>query len=480
MRKTKIIATIGPSCGNKEKLQLLIHKGVDVFRINASHIAPESLKKWIRLIRTSASSINKSIAVLLDLQGPRVRTGPLKDKIPLELQRGDRVTIVSSSRPGADKTITTACRPFAKMVKRGDPVLLDNGYLELKAIKILKNKVECRVIVGGVLGENKGINLPNAPITLPALTHNDRLCLKHSVKSGVDYIALSFVRSGKDIEEVKKYLKKIRADIPIIAKIEKPRALEHIDSIMEAADGIMVARGDLGIELGIQKVPLIQKELISKANRKGIAVITATQMLESMMQHSQPTRAEASDIANAVLDGTDAVMLSGETAIGKYPVESVHVMSQIILDAERIEPTRSSFLSNDEREGPSPLHAITHAAQYAAYDSGAKAIVAYTHSGKTAVLISKLERSFLTLALVPDENVCRRLILLRGVVPLKIHYPKRAEDILLEGDQAVLRRKLLKKGDLIVIVSGKQAIPAARYMLKIHRIGDIKFNDPSS
>jgi len=474
VRKTKIIATIGPACQKPNDLKQLILKGVDVIRINTSHTTPGELKFWIQLIRRVCVKIESPVGILVDLQGPRVRTGLLKNHSPIFLKKGSVLTLKVSSRVGTEKAITTACKELPRMVKVGDAILLDNGMIHLKVIQKRKQEVIVRVLAGGKLGENKGVNLPNAPVTLPALTSNDRECLKVATRLKVDFVALSFVRSKKDILTVKKALEKLGSDIPIIAKIEKPKAALNIEDILKVTDMIMVARGDLGIEMGIEKVPIFQKKLIAKANQYGVPAITATQMLESMMEQAHPTRAEVSDIANAIFDGTDAVMLSGETAIGKYPIKAVDVMSRIITETEHhkgLDPD-DVFLGASVYEG-SPIHAITRAARVASRNLRAKAIVAFTKSWKTAVLVSKLDPRARIIALTPSEETLRRLSILRGVVPVKMKFSYNTDLMLKTADRTVLKQRLLKKGDSVVILSGRQAMPAAsQYMINIHRVGE--------
>lgn len=473
LRRTKIVATIGPACESPKTLQALIREGADVLRINTSHTTPEGLRHWLGLIRAASRALKKDIPVLMDLQGPRVRTGALENQQPILLREGELVSIVPGLKFGGSNgihQISTPCFEFPGMVEKGDPVLLDNGLMDLEVLEAGKKEVRCRVAAGGFLGENKGINLPNAPMTLPALTKKDREVLKIAAEYGVDYIALSFVRTPKDIEVVRRCLKRLGKAIPIIAKIEKPKAVEQMEAIMAASDGVMVARGDLGIELGVQKVPVIQKKLIECANHSYIPVITATQMLESMIEHPRPTRAEASDIANAVFDGTDAVMLSGETAVGKYPVECVRTMSEIILEAEQHHPIQSVPARKILRRKDHPICAITHAAQNAASDLDARAIVAFTQSGKTAIAVSKFERSLPILAFTPSREVSRRLTLFRGVQPMKIDYCQSTDEMLLRGEKELIQSKFLKPGDAVVVVSGAHALEA-NYMVIIHWIG---------
>jgi pyruvate kinase len=473
LKKTKIIATVGPACSTPKILKALIDEGVNIFRINASHTQPAELIRWVKFIRKVSQPSGKAVGILVDLQGPRVRTGKLKDG-KMVLKAGEKYAIIPSLKIGSGREIATATKEFPRMVKAGDKVLLDNGFMELEVLSVKPKRVECRVITPGVLGENKGINLPDAPVTLPAFGQKDRRDMEAAIKAGADYIALSFVRSEEDVLTVKRWLARKKVKIPVIAKIEKPRALKRIEAILNAADGIMIARGDLGIEMGVEKVPVIQKELITAANRMRLPVITATQMLESMMTQSRPSRAEASDIANAVFDGTDAVMLSGETAIGKNPVQCVRVMSQIILQAEghsgeyqATDLLHSVPTSHEYR----PLHAITHAARHAAKDLYAKAIIVFTSTGKTAALIAKFRPKSPIIALTPSDEISRRLCIWRGIYPMKVVYGKTIDAMIREGDKAILGSQLLNTGDVVLIVSGKLALPTANYLIKIHWLG---------
>ncbi len=480
MKKTKIIATVGPSCAKNETLKALIRAGVDLFRINASHTDPAGLKEWVLRVRKAGAQLGIPVSILVDLQGPRVRTGRLKEGKPLNLKKGSPVTIIASSSPGFEGRITTSCREFSKMVKAGDSILLDNGLMELEVQKVKGHEVLCRVIRGGTLGENKGINLPHAPVTLPALGPKDLRDLQAATRMGVDYIALSFVRSAEDVRVAKRWLQKHGKNIPVIAKIEKPKAVTSFSSILDVADGIMVARGDLGIEMGVEKVPVIQKLLIAEANRRNLPVITATQMLESMIDQPTPTRAEASDVANAVFDGTDAVMLSGETAIGQYPLEVIRVMSQIILDAEKhIGEIPAETSGKGIRPEDRAISSITHAARHAAKDLGAKAIIVFTLTGKTAVLLCKFRPVAMIIALTPSDAISRRLNLFRGVFPLRIRYGKTPYGMIQAADKVVTKAGFLVPGNPVVLLSGKYALPGTRYMTKVHVIGDKEWKRPS-
>lgn len=473
-RKTKIVATVGPSCDTKEKLKALMGAGADVLRINASHTNEKTLRRWIELIRSASSEAHTRTAILVDLQGPRVRTGRLKDGKPVRLTAGDVIYISPGLKEGAGNQISTVCRQFTDMVGKGDRFLIDNGLLELHVLEKTKTAVKCRVTKGGILGENKGINIPNAPITLPALTDKDKKDLAVALAMDVDYIALSFVRSEQDVLQCKQWMKRRNKNIPMIAKIEKPLALERIDAIAKVADGIMVARGDLGIEKGVEKIPVIQKQLINLANNVCLPVITATQMLESMIHHFYPTRAEASDVANAVFDGTDAVMLSGETAVGEYPLECVRMMAKIIVEAEAHAqaPKPNEPLAEHYEHDDTIIHALTLAACHAANSLGAKAILVFTRSGKTALMASKFRPSAPILAFTDTDDVVRRLAVYRGVMPMKTGHSKNADQMLKSVDHLLMKQKFLRKGDPVIVLSGRHAFPGFRYIMKLHHIDE--------
>lgn len=471
-KSTKIIATVGPACQTPELLRALIDEGVDVFRINASHSNPESLTFWFNLIRRVSMEMGRHIAILVDLQGPRIRTGRIK-KAPLYLETGKAVTMHVGSRVSDGTFLTTDCREFLEMVKKGDTVLIDNGTVELKVESIRKSAVNCRIINGGPVGNNKGINLPSAPITLPALTDKDLVDLAAAAKLGADYIALSFVRSRSDMMTIKRWMQKNHVKIPVIAKIEKPQAVKNIQSILGLADGIMVARGDLGIEMGVEKVPRVQKRLIEEAEKANAPVITATQMLETMIDNPHPTRAEVSDIANAVFDGTDAVMLSGETSVGKYPVNAVRIMRKIIQEAEgRSKETPEKRWDDGTADRSVYLPAIAHAAYNAAQEAKAKAIVIFTRSGRIARHLSKLKPGCTMLAATDSMKTLAQLNLLRGVRPIFVEKSLNPQEMIWRTDAEIVRAKILKKGDAIIVISGPWALPGSLFMLAIHRVGE--------
>ena len=482
MRKTKIVATLGPATEKASAVRRLIKSGVDVFRLNLSHGSLLWHEERVKIIRTASKEADKPVSIILDLQGPRIRTGLLKDGQPIKLKSGDIVTITTKQKYGAPGIITTPYKSLPKDVKKGDRILLDDGTMELKILSSSDTDIKCKVITGGLLKEHKGMNLPDVRLSVPSLTEKDKKNLKEGLKWGIDYVALSFVRSAKDVKAIRDYIKRLGFSFPVIAKIEKPEAVEDIDNILDEADGVMVARGDLGVEMEPQRVPLIQKDIIKRANKKGRVVITATQMLESMILSPRPTRAEASDVANAILDGTDAVMLSGETSVGQYPAEAVEMMSKIASEAEkgltisdfrrrRSELIFSAYNAGSGKSSTFPL-AIAYAALDASIETDAKAILAYTISGRTAQLISKLKPKCKVFVLTPENAIYHRLPLLWGVVPVVIPFGDSTDRMINIGERALIKKRLLNKGDVVVIVSGTSAIMGATNMMKVHRVGE--------
>lgn len=468
MRKTKIIATLGPATESLTTIKRLIKAGVDVCRLNLSHGDLDWHREMVQLIRTVSQQEERPVSIILDLQGPRIRTGLLKQGKPIRLKSGDVVTVTTREIYGREGLIATPYKSLGRDVTKGDKILLDDGKMELKVLASTKSEVKCEVVTGGLLKEHKGMNLPGVRLNVPSLTDKDKQNLRDGLNWRVDYIAMSFVRSAKDVKIAKDFIKKQGHVVPIIAKIEKPEAVEHIDEILDEADGVMVARGDLGVEMEPQRVPLIQKDIIKRANEKGKTVITATQMLESMISSSRPTRAEASDVANAILDGTDAVMLSGETSIGKYPIEAVKMMSNIASEAEKGLNVSNKFKYEDS----SFSTPIAYAALDAAEKTKSSAILVYTISGRTARLLSKLKPQCQIFAMTPTDEVYSRLPLLWGVMPVLVPFGKSTDEMLSAGERTLVRKRLLNKGDVVVIVSGILARMGATNVMKIHRVGE--------
>lgn len=468
IRRTKIVATLGPATTAPEQLEALLRAGVDVVRLNLSHGSHDEHAHSVTAVRELSRALDKSVAVMLDLQGPKIRTGALVGGGPVLLAPGQELTITTDSCPGDAARVSTTYQPLPTDVRPGDPILVDDGRIRLRVLACEGAEVRTRVEVGGLLAEHKGINLPGVPLSAPALTEKDDVDLTFGIAQAVDYVALSFVRRAEDVHDVRRRIEARGANIPIIAKLEKAEAIEHLEAIVAASDGVMVARGDLGVELNAEQVPILQKRIIRAANRHGIPAITATQMLESMTNSPTPTRAEATDVANAVWDETDALMLSAETAVGRFPVEAVETMARIALAAETAQPP-------DVRRGSQRIthsHAICRAARSLAEDLHVSAVVAFTRSGRTAELLAQTRPRAPILALTPDERVYRRLALHWGVLPLTCATAPHVEALIEEMEQQVLRRGLARRGEQVIIVG---AMPLKRGVhtnfVKLHAIG---------
>ena len=461
----KVVATLGPSSSSPGVIDGLIGAGADAFRLNFSHGTADGHRATAAAVREAAG--DDAIALLADLQGPRIRIGHLAE--PVGVAPGDEVTLVPEGAADvAARVLPTTYEALAGDVKPSDRVLIDNGLVELSVVDTDGARARCRVVVGGTIGSNKGINLPGVDVRAPTVTDKDRRDLAAAVDLGVDYVALSFVRDAADVAELRSLLAEHGADIPVIAKIERAEAVERAEAILAEADGVMVARGDLGVELPQEKVPAIQKRLIALANAAGKPVITATEMLQSMIDSPRPTRAEASDVANAILDGTDAVMLSGETAVGRYPVEAVEMMDRITREAETI---RRGFAPPARpREASDFATAVADAATTAAAELDAAAIVVFTMSGRTARLVAQRRPWTRILALTPSEQTRRRLALVWGVVPTLMPAADDAERMLTDGDRLLRKRQLVRAGDVIVIVGGAGATTGATNFTKIHTV----------
>ena len=466
-KRTKIIATIGPAASSSTIIAGLIRAGMDAARLNFSHGDWNDHARRIRLIRQESEKARKQIAIIQDLQGPKLRVGMMKDG-SVELRRGSLVSLTSRKMLGTSQAIPVTYPRLTKDLRPGDPVLLDDGRLELKVIKKSAGFLRCKVIRGGTLRSHKGINLPGSRLLLPSLSHKDKGDLRFGIAQGVDYIALSFVRSADDISALRLFLKAHGADIPIIAKIETAEAIHNLDQIINGANGIMVARGDLGVEMSPEQVPLLQKKIIEACNRAEKPVITATQMLESMIESPQPTRAEASDVANAILDGTDCVMLSGETAVGKYPVQAVEVMARIALQTE----TTLSPIPPD-RNISGPDESVAHAACRAAEEQNAQAIVTFTQSGSTALMVSKHRPRMRIIAPTPFDLIARKMSLYWGVTPIILKTRRTTDNMIASVERAMHFGRLVRRHDLIVITAGVPiGVAGSTNMMKIHRVGE--------
>jgi pyruvate kinase len=469
MPRAKIVCTLGPATSTPERIGELIDAGMNVARLNFSHGTHEDHGKVLGHVRAEAERRGKAIAVLLDLQGPKIRTGKFVNG-QIELRPGAEFTITTEQLLGDERRCSTTYAMLPRDVKPGDQILLDDGYLSLAVTSVTEHEVRTVVVTGGVLKNNKGINLPGIEVSAPALTEKDRQDIGFALRFNVDYVALSFVRRAEDVVEAKRLLSVDQVSIPVIAKIEKPQALERLGDIIDAADGVMVARGDLGVELGPEKVPLWQKRIIDETNRRGKIVITATQMLESMITAPRPTRAEASDVANAVLDGTDALMLSGETASGVHPIEAVRTMARIIVEIERSAYYRAN-IEVPELQLVNSTNAIAHAAATAAREMKLRTIVSVSDSGGAARLISEYRPEANIVCLTANDVNFRRLALVWGVTPIMIGSTATTEELLDRVEATLIERNLASPGESVLIT---MAVPVGSGMqtnvLKIHQI----------
>ena len=455
MRKTKIVATLGPACNDFETIKKMIEKGLNVARLNFSHADHQEHKRNIEYIRKASQELDKPITILQDLQGPKIRTGNLKNSKPVTLVNDQKFVITTRNIVGDINVVSTTYKNLPKDAEVGKFVFLSDGLINLEVLEVTDQDVICKVLNGGVLREHQGINLPGSRISSPAVTDKDIEDLRFGLKMNVDYVAISFVRNADDIKHVKELIKKFGYDTPVIAKLERQEAIEDLEAILDATDAVMIARGDLGVELPPEQVPLLQKKIIKAANRKSVPVITATQMLDSMIAHPRPTRAETSDVANAILDGSDAVMLSGETASGSYPLESIEMMAKI---AEYVEDNFPAATKQHLAARASDLETISEgigaAVSTIENTIPITAIWVHTMTGSTARLISHFRPNVPIYAFTPNDNVLRRLNLLRGVIPYKVKFYKNYQG-LEEAVYPVLKKYgLAKNGDIVVITGG--------------------------
>jgi pyruvate kinase len=456
-RKTKIVATIGPASQSEIVIRSLIEAGMNVARLNFSHGEYDIHSKIFHQIRGLSKSMGMPVSILQDLQGPKIRTGLISGG-HVALQQGQTYHLTVEPVIGNLEKVSVDFANFLDYLCIGSTILLDDGNLELKVAKIGQNSVETRVVIGGKLESHKGVNLPYIDLDIPGFTEKDHKDLIFGLNLGVDYIAVSFVRSAEDIRKVKEAIAVANPDkseTPVIAKLERPEALRNLDEILNIADGVMVARGDLGVEMSPEQVPIAQKNIIASANRSACIVITATQMLESMIQKPRPTRAEASDVANAIFDGTDAVMLSGETAVGLYPQLAVKMMESIICQAETHLHQWGHVADVDIRKfEQDDTYYVTRAAGELAYDRNVAAIAVFTQSGRTARLMSKVRSTVPIVAFTPSERTFERLGMLWGVIPFKVPYVNTIEEVLSEVEKMVISSKLVQPGQQIVLICG--------------------------
>lgn len=453
---TKIVCTVGPASNEVSVLEAMLRAGMDLTRLNFSHGTHEDHRRTFERVTQAARRLGCHPGILADLQGPKIRTGKLQGGGPVELCPGERVVITTADQPGTAQYLTTTYTALPGDVKAGDRLLLDDGLLELQVHKVQEREVCCEIITGGLLGEHKGINLPGVAVSSPSLTEKDKRDAAFALQLGVDYLALSFVRRPEDITTLREYVQSLGYSVPIVAKIEKPEALEHLPEVIAASDVIMVARGDLGVELSPEMVPVWQKRIITECALQGKPVITATQMLDSMRENPRPTRAEASDVANAIFDGTDAVMLSGETAVGKYPVESVAMMRRIATEAEREQARwrQGEGYQQPEDKTQSIAAAVSRAAVTVACEVGAVAIIAFTESGSTALTASKQRPRMPILAFTPLEGTARRCSLYWGVLPVLVETVTDTDQMIRQTSARVKELGFVKPGDRVVLTAG--------------------------
>jgi pyruvate kinase len=469
MRRAKIVCTLGPAVESIEKITELIDAGMNMARLNLSHGGHDEHQKRLDLVRTAAKKANKAVAILVDLQGPKIRLGRFSSG-PHELSRGDTFTITTDDIAGTKDRVGTTYKGLPGDCKAGDIIMIDDGKVSVQVVAVKGNDVITKVTQPGMVSNNKGMNLPGVAVSLPALSEKDVADLRWGLKAGADFIALSFVRNAADINDVHKIMNEVGIKVPVIAKIEKPQAVENLQEIVDAFDGIMVARGDLGVELPIEDVPMVQKRCITMARESAKPVIVATQMLDSMISNSQPTRAEATDCANAVLDGADALMLSGETSVGDFPIDSVKIMARII---ERTEDVALDQIPPLKHSPATKAGAITKAATEVGLTVGAKYLVAFTQSGDSARRMSRLRSPIPMLALTPEIGTYNRLALSWGVESLLTSTVNHTDEMVMQVDSILIESKRVKIGDLVLIVAGSPpGIPGSINAMRVHKIGD--------
>jgi pyruvate kinase len=469
VRRAKIVCTLGPAVGNAYKILKLAEAGMDVARLNMSHGDQADHEQNYAWVREAAATTGKAIATLADLQGPKIRLGRFADG-PVHLDAGATFTITTDDIQGDVARCSTTYKGLPGDVSPGDEILIDDGRMRLRAVEVTATDVTCLVETSGPVSNNKGINLPGVMVSVPAMSEKDIDDLRFALRLGVDFIALSFVRSADDYDDVRKIMDEEGIVRPVIAKIEKPQAVDNLDGIMDAFDGVMVARGDLGVELPLEDVPIVQKLIVEKARRNAKPVIVATQMLESMISSPRPTRAEASDVANAVLDGADAVMLSGETSVGEYPIHTVHTMARIIESTEDHGlPRMAAFTWKAKTKSG----IICRAAADCAEAVDARFVVAFTTTGDSARRMTRYRSRVPVIAFTPDDLVRRQLALSWGIETFTVPEVKHTDDMVLQVDKALLEIERCSEGQQVVIVAGAPpGIPGSTNALRIHNMGD--------
>ena len=455
MKRTKIVCTMGPNANDRNLMKQLAEKGMDIARFNFSHGDHEEQKMRMDMLKSVRDEIGKPIAILLDTKGPEIRTGLLKDGKKIDLQEGSTFVLTTKEVVGDERKVSISYAGLPRDIHTGTRILIDDGLIELQVVEIQDTDIICEVINGGELGQRKGVNVPNVPIKLPALTEKDKEDIRFGVEQGVDFIAASFVRSADAIYEIKKILRDCGAPyISVIAKIENAEGIQNIDEILECADGIMVARGDLGVEIPPEEVPYLQKMIIQKCNDKYKPVIIATQMLDSMMRNPRPTRAEVTDVANAVYDGTDAVMLSGETAQGKYPVEALDMMVHIVENAEKHLDYEVLMDKARTHRKKSVTSAIGYATVATATNLKATCIITPTATGATARVVSKMKPQALIVGVTPNEEALRRMQIFRGVQPIQSVPYETTEEICDDAIRLAKDKGIVSGGDIVVVTAG--------------------------
>jgi pyruvate kinase len=477
LRRAKIVATLGPASNTEPVFRQLVRAGLDVARLNFSHGSHEDKLALIQMIRKVAREERKPLCILGDLQGPKIRTSKLVDHKPVMLVAGEKITITPREVEGTAALVGTTFKTLAENVEQGSRILLSDGLIELRVHQVDGDDVVCEIINGGKLGENKGINLPGIAVRVPSLTEKDEIDLEFALRAGVDAVAVSFVRTAEDINIVRNRVAAYGGATWIIAKLEKPQAIEHLEAILAVADGIMVARGDLGVEVPPEKVPAIQKHIIRRASDYRKPVITATQMLESMIDNPRPTRAEVSDVANAIYDGSDAVMLSGESAMGAYPVEAVKMMARIVAEAER-----NIARAKNESDGLMPVRprhktlsvaeTICEATAHAAEDLDLRGIAIFTETGATAIKLSKYQPSAPIFAFSSVDVTINRLNLLWGTIPVHCAKVQTTEAMVELAETLLEQHGYVKKGEIVGIVAGTGTKSGSTNFLRLHKLGD--------
>ncbi len=471
-RRAKIVATLGPASNTEPVFRELVRAGVDVVRLNFSHGTHQEKLALIQMIRKVSREERKPLCILGDLQGPKIRTAKLKDHQAVLLKAGQRLTITPREVPGTASLVGTTFKTLAENVEQGSRILLSDGLIELRVHEIVGDDVVCEIVNGGMLGENKGINLPGIAVRVPSLTEKDTDDLEFALKNGVDAIAVSFVRTAEDVRLVRNRVSAYGGETWIIAKLEKPQAIEHLDAILTVSDAIMVARGDLGVEVPPEKVPAIQKHIIRRAAEFRKPVITATQMLESMIDNPRPTRAEVSDVANAVYDGTDAVMLSGESAVGKYPVAAVSMMARIVADAEHHIKEQAAYEPRTRGTHLSISETICEATAHAAEDLDLRGIAVLTESGATARQLSKYHPATPIFALSPSEVAINRMSMLWGTTPIRCPKVNTAEAMVECAESLLEQNRHVRPREVIAIIAGTRTKSGSTNFLRLHVMGD--------